>query len=109
MAETWEEADALAQRVLGGMDPMPGESMEDFDARSQRATVAFESAHPVWRGGRPTPGPEREDWIDFLSWLAHDGSDEGVFTASGIIAVVEKPWQYADAYAQYLAAGGVER
>ncbi len=46
---THEEADALAQRVLGDMDPYPGESPSEYHARLRKADDAFAAKHPNWR------------------------------------------------------------
>lgn len=46
---THEEADNLAQRVLGDFEPYPGESYDSYQARMAEATRRFEEAHPNWR------------------------------------------------------------
>lgn len=46
---THEEADNLAQRVLGNIEPFPGESYEGYKTRVARADAAFAAAHPNWR------------------------------------------------------------
>lgn len=53
------------------------------------------------------PGPERDDWIDFLRWCESDWF--GSHSSGSVVDVVEKPWQYADVYADYLREGGVGR
>lgn len=45
-----EDADNIAQRTLGNIEPMPGESPDEFDARSQKAELAFRKKYPQWRG-----------------------------------------------------------
>jgi len=47
-----EEADNLAQRVLGDMDPYPGESPDEYYARMDRAEAAFAARHPNWKGAK---------------------------------------------------------
>lgn len=45
-----EKADWIAQRVLGNVDPMPGESPDEFDKRTRRAEARFRVKYPNWRG-----------------------------------------------------------
>jgi hypothetical protein len=51
------------------------------------------------------PSPARDDWCDFLSWLARERDYSGL----EIVDVVEKPSKYGDEYALYLSLGGLER
>lgn len=53
------------------------------------------------------PNPHRGDWIDFLTWIADESTQAEA--ARTVIAIVEKPWHFADEYARYIAAGGVDR
>ena len=53
---------------------------------------------------RRIPGPENEDWFDFLHFLA-----EGGMAAKDLIYVLEKPYKYEDEYGEYHEAGGLER
>jgi hypothetical protein len=46
------QADNLAQRVLGNIEPMPGESPGDYGRRNDAAVVAFREAHPEWQPER---------------------------------------------------------
>lgn len=48
---THEEADELAQRFLGNIEPGPGETPREYHDRLDRATASFQSSHPNWRGG----------------------------------------------------------
>lgn len=51
------------------------------------------------------PPEPADNWIDFLRWLV----SEKLYDGDHIADVVEKPWQYGDEYAEYQAAGGVQR
>lgn len=53
------------------------------------------------------PDPQGDDFIDFLHWYA----DQCMLStaARDVIAVLEKPHHFADDYARYLSAGGVNR
>jgi predicted RNA-binding Zn-ribbon protein involved in translation (DUF1610 family) len=42
------EADNLAQRYLGGADPGPGESPDEYNARMRDMDAGFRAAHPEW-------------------------------------------------------------
>lgn len=58
----------------------------------------------VSEGTKVVPSPNSPDWIDFLRWYARMGCPADI-----IIDIVEKPWQYSDTYAEYLAEGGLKR
>lgn len=47
--EAHERADALAQRVLGDLEPSPGESPETYRRRMESAERSFRIAHPEWQ------------------------------------------------------------
>lgn len=89
-----EAVEALCETRFRRWDKMPEDVKE---ARREQARVELDAALAFDVG--------KGDWIDFLSWLV---SDHG-FSAPDIIAVVEKPWKYEAEYADYLAAGGIER
>lgn len=57
--------------------------------------------------GPPTPGPHREDWVDFLRYLNEICQEADV--VEYVIYCVEKPWKYCEEYEQYLDHGGVDR
>lgn len=44
-----ERADSLAQRTLGEIEPMPGESPSAYRRRMEQAERAFRLAHPEWQ------------------------------------------------------------
>lgn len=46
-----EEADDLAQRTLGEMEPYPGEGPGEYARRMDEMTTAFAAEHPNWRRG----------------------------------------------------------
>lgn len=50
------------------------------------------------------PDPARDDFIDFLYWLAENGH-----ATSDVIYAVEKPHKHTDLYLEYLDAGGPDR
>lgn len=43
-----EEADNIAQVILGNLDPFPGESYDDYSRRSVRAEMLFRIQYPNW-------------------------------------------------------------
>lgn len=45
---THEEADYIAQRILGDLEPYPGEEPEEFHVRSERARRLFSIQYPNW-------------------------------------------------------------
>lgn len=46
---THEEADSIAQRILGNIEPAPGESYDDYYKRMDAARRKFSEANPNWR------------------------------------------------------------
>jgi hypothetical protein len=75
------------------------------DIRNRGGNVVAPAVPPAQGGPAGVPGPEKEDWIDFLRYLARERLMDG----AEVVDVVEKPWKYAPEYATYLAAGGVDR
>lgn len=45
-----EKADWIAQRILGNIDPRPGESPEAYDRRCKDAEARFRIKYPNWKG-----------------------------------------------------------
>lgn len=50
--EAHRQADNLAQRHLGDIEPMPSESPDAYRARLDRANRAFRAAYPEWQPER---------------------------------------------------------
>lgn len=43
-----EAADNIAQRVLGNIEPTPGQSPEEYDREMEEAERAFRHGYPEW-------------------------------------------------------------